>query len=271
MGQAMTSFMRSYGDPASLQMPADVAVVTTSILRPSLVRAVQSVFAQKFPGRIQMLIGLDSLLGSMDLLDQACANRPSNVVVQVLYPGYSTSVRHGGVTKSNSGGALRCLLSLMANSHHIAYLDDDNWFHPDHLRILGEAIKLAPWAWSLRWFVHPDTARPICIDTWESVGPGRGVFNEHFGGFVDTNCLMLDKRHCEHVLLGWNRPLPGDDNGQSEDRVVFDMLRQQNSVGTQQATTFYVLNPADGNHPMRLHFMGEKYAEAAGQARPYMP
>jgi hypothetical protein len=96
MEQAMTSFFRSYGDPATLQSPADVAVVTATILRPSLVRAVQSVFAQRFPGRIQMLIGLDALFGSPELLDQACANRPPNVVVQALYPGYSTSVRHGG-------------------------------------------------------------------------------------------------------------------------------------------------------------------------------
>jgi hypothetical protein len=264
----MSSFLRSYGDPASLQTQVDVAVVTPTILRPSLVRAVQSVFAQNFPGRIQMLIGIDAPLGSMDLLDEACANRPGNVVVQAIYPGYSTSARHGGVTKSNSGGALRCVLSLLANSRNIAYLDDDNWFHPDHLRVLCEAVKLAPWAWSLRWFVHPETARPICIDNWESVGPGKGVFAERFGGFVDTNCLILDKTQCEAALLGWNTPLPGDEGGQSEDRVVFDMLRRHNSVGTMKATTFYQLNPNDGNQPMRLHFMGDRYAAAGAPPAP---
>jgi len=259
----MSSFLRSYGDPATLQQPADAAVVIATILRPSLVRAVQSIFAQTHPGRIQVLVGIDKPVGPLALLDEACAGRPDRVVVQALYPGYSTSIRHGGVTKSNSGGSLRCVLSLLANSHHIAYLDDDNWFHPDHLRTLRAAAEGAAWAWSLRWMVHPETAKPICVDTWESVGPDRGVFAERFGGFVDTNCLMLDKRRCEESLLGWNTPLPGDDHGQSEDRVVFNALRRLGNVGTQQATTFYQINPADGNHPMRLHFMGDRYAAAA--------
>ncbi len=263
----MTSFLRTYGDPATLQTPADVAVVMPTILRPSLVRAVQSVFAQNFAGRIQMLVGIDAPLGSLDLLDEACANRPGNVVLQAIYPGYSTSARHGGVTKSVAGGALRCVLSLLANSRNIAYLDDDNWFHPDHLRLLCDALKLAPWAWSLRWFVHPETARPICVDTWESVGPGKGVFAEHLGGFVDTNCLMLDKTQCEAALLGWNTPRPGDLFGQGEDRVVFDILRRQDSVGTMQATAFYRLDPNDSMQPTRLRFMGDRYA-AAGSSRP---
>ncbi len=263
----MTSFLRTYADApadtAVLQPPAGVAVVIPTILRPTLVRAVQAVFAQNFPGRIHILIGIDALLGSLDLLDEACAGRPSHCVVQALYPGYSTSVRHGGVTRSNSGGSLRCVLSLLANSHRIAYLDDDNWFHPDHLASLCAAAEHAPWAYSLRWFMHPETARPICIDNWESVGHGKGIFAERFGGFVDTNCLLIDKRVCEPALLAWNAPLPGDADGQSEDRMVYDLLRRSYaSAGTNRATTYYQINPADGIHPIRLQLMGDRYAAA---------
>ena len=262
----MTSFLRTFCDPgAALQAPADVAVVIPTVLRPSLVQTVQSIFAQDFPGRIQVLIGIDTLSGPLDLLDAACAGRPSHCCVQALYPGYSTSVRHGGLTRSVSGGALRSVLSLLANSVHVAYVDDDNWWHPDHLSSLRAAAQHAPWAYSLRWFVHPVTLRPICIDTWESVGPGRGVFAERAGGFVDPNCLLIDKLACEPALLAWNAPMPGDATGHSEDRMVFDLLhRRYWSAGTNRATAYYRVAETDEMHGRRLQLMGDAY-DAAGR------
>jgi hypothetical protein len=265
----LTSFLRTYADPAAdLQHQSDVAVVISTIIRPSLVGAVQSIFAQDFGGRIQVLIGVDKPLGSLDLLDAACANRPARCVAQVIYPGYSTSVRHGGVTQAGCGGALRCMLSLMANSPYVAYLDDDNWFHPAHLGSLRSAVDHAQWAYSLRWFVHPQTLRPICVDTWESVGPGRGLFNERFGGFVDTNCLLINKQACEPALMAWNTPIPGDPAAMSEDRMVFDALRRGYwSAGTNRPTVFYRINETDGLHPIRLRTMGDAYAAAGAAER----
>ena len=42
-----------------LQRPFDFAVVITSILRPSLKRALQGIYAQRGVGRIQALVGVD--------------------------------------------------------------------------------------------------------------------------------------------------------------------------------------------------------------------
>jgi hypothetical protein len=267
----MNSFFRTFADvtgPGTLQAQADVSVVIPSTMRGSLIRAVQSIFAQNFPGRIQVMIGIDTLSGPADLLDAACARRPSHCVVQALYPGYSTAERHGGVAKCNAGGALRCTLSLLANSPYVAYLDDDNWWHPDHLRSLRGAVDHAQWAYSMRWYVHPATARPICVDQWESVGPGRGIYTERFGGFVDTNCLLINKLVCEPALLAWNAPMPGDSRGLSEDRMVFDYLRRNHwSAGTNLPTAYYVLSELDIMHPIRLRMMGESYA-AAGTTEP---
>ena len=44
---------------ADLQTSFDVAVVMPTLLRPSLKRAVESVFAQDVRGRVQILIGVD--------------------------------------------------------------------------------------------------------------------------------------------------------------------------------------------------------------------
>ena len=59
-----------------IQTPFDVAVVIPTVLRSTLARAVRSVFAQEFDGRIQVLIGVDRPLGSRRVLDVLHRNAP---------------------------------------------------------------------------------------------------------------------------------------------------------------------------------------------------
>lgn len=171
IGDGMVGFIRTYAEPeARLQEPFDVAVVMPTILRPELKDALHSVFSQTILGRIHVLIGIDRPTADLSLLDAACEGRPPNCAVQVYYPGYSTSVRHGGLSPARDGGGPRCVLSYLANSRYVAYLDDDNWWRPDHLQLLHAAMAHADWAFSLRWFVHPTSRRAICVDQWEFSG-----------------------------------------------------------------------------------------------------
>jgi glycosyltransferase involved in cell wall biosynthesis len=256
----MQGFLRTYAD-TELQEPMDAAVVIPTILRPSLTRALHSIFAQTFRGRIHILIGIDAMKGDLSRIDAACATRPSNCVVQVFWPGYSTSVRNGGLTPPGDGGALRAVLSYLANSPYVAYLDDDNWWDPSHLYQIRRAMDDAEWAFALRWFVHPETHRSVCIDIWESVGPGQGIFNESFGGFVDPSCLMINKVACPLAPHHWNFPLR--DDPMSADRNVFAFLsRGHKPRGTGLPSVFYTLNAKDGLHAARLKLMGSAYTEA---------
>jgi len=255
----MESFFRTYGD--DLQSPMAAAVVIPTTLRPSLKQAVESVFAQAFSGSIQILIGIDRFAGDVAIIDQLCTSRPSHCAVQVLWPGYSTSIRNGGLALSGDGGALRAVLSYLANSAHVAYLDDDNWWATTHLSQLRRATEQADWAFSLRWYVHPATRRPICVDIWESVGPGKGLFNGNFGGFVDPSSLMINKLACAFAPQYWNFPLEGDP--MSADRSVFAYLATHHKAcGTGQPTSFYALNPNDMLHNARVQLMGAAYDEA---------
>jgi len=227
-----------------------------TILRATLERAVASVFRQAFKGSIQILVGVDGAAGDRRLLDRIGAARPSNCVVTVVDLGYSTSARHGGLHPAGDGGAARTILSYAANSRYVAYLDDDNWWHPDHLASLRAAVQGFDWAFSLRWFVDKATSRPLCIDEWESVGPAAGTLRERWGGFVDPNCLMIDKLACEPALRLWSRPVSEDMKdrawGISADRNVCSHLVGHHSVGwTRRATTFYVLDPGSPIFPER--------------------
>ncbi|MBR7801780.1 glycosyltransferase family A protein [Undibacterium fentianense] len=252
-----------YGANQDPQSPYQVAVVMPSIGRASVGRAVQSVFNQIGVGRIQLLIGLDAIAGDCDELFDVLKRIPPNVTVNLFYPGYSTSVRHGGVHLARDGGSLRASLSLLANARYVAYLDDDNWWSNNHLSSLLEAIEGKAWAFSLRYFVHPESQVPICPDTWESIGPGRGFFEKKFGGWVDPNSLMLDKLEYTPILGLWCIPLSGDSDGMSADRRIFDAIKRASSPGeTGRLTTFYVMQPADGLHKLRLKIMRDLYDKA---------
>jgi hypothetical protein len=261
----MQGFLRTYGT-GDLQQPMDAAVVIPTVARPQLQQALESVFAQQFAGRIHILVGIDMPRGDPGLIHSLCARVPSHCVVQVLWPGFSTARRHGGLMPAGDGGALRAVLTYLANSPYVAYLDDDNWWDPTHLTQMRAAIDTAEWAFSLRWYVHPETRRPVCIDLWESVGPGQGVYNERFGGFVDPSCLMINKVACPLAAHHWNFPLPIDP--MSADRTMFAFLSKAHKPrGTGRASAFYTVQPTDGMHTLRLQFMGPAY-DAAGMPSP---
>lgn len=252
-----------FGESRDLQKHYDVAVIIPTVGRREIIKSISSVFQQQLD-RIQLLIGVDRPETDLSFLENALGNCPKNISANLIYPGYSTSIRHGGLTLSKDGGSMRSVLSQLANSRYIAYLDDDNWWDKTHLTDLLNAIRGKSWAFSLRYFVHPVSKKVICIDDWESVGPDKGIFHQKFGGFVDPNCLMLDKEQCGQCLSLWNIPLKGDPKGMSADRNIFNYLKNHSPPGaTKNASVFYVIDPNDGLHRIRLELMGLKYIQAA--------
>ena len=247
-------------DLASVQRPFDAAVVIPTVLRPTLKDAVLSVFHQTFPGRIQVLIGIDKTAGDDRVIDEILAQRPPRHAVTLLDLGYSVSVRNGGVHLDGLGGTTRAILSYMANSRYVAYLDDDNWWDERHIASLLSAIPGYDWAFSLCWFVDEQTRRPVGVDSFESIGPGRGVYTVGLGGWVDPNCLMIDKLNCEPVLRCWSVQFPFRGSNWSSDRSVFDALRHRRWIGTGAASAFYVMHPTDRNHADRMKYLRERQA-----------
>jgi len=249
---------------SDLQTPFDVAVVTQTILRPTLLQAVRSIFGQDHPGRIQILVGVDKGGDDGGLLETLRAECPSNMTLTVIAPGYSTSRRHGGLYANASGGSLRTVLSYLANSRFVAYLDDDNWWAPSHLSSLLRAIDGKSYAFSRRTLVDTRSEAIICRDEWESLGPGLGVYGKGFGGWVDTSCLMVDKLACHEVLPAWSTSR--FEGGVGEDRMVFERLKSLPFGATGLYTAFYRL-VLDGAHPYLLW----NYRKAGVELARFMP
>ena len=247
---------------------ADVSVVIPTVGRSSLLRAVRSVLAQDFPGTIQILVGVDVDASgcARELRAALAAELPANMLLTWLDLGYSTSRRHGGVHSCHFGGALRTVLSFCAQSATVLYLDDDDWYAPHHVRAMVAAMQGRAWAFSLCWYADADNGTALAVDEVESVGPGRGIYNERFGGFVRPSALAIDKLALAHILHLWSHsPLPG---GDGEDRLIFEQLRRAPPPGeTGVASVFYAIDPKDAAHGMRLEFLRRKGVSFAATAK----
>jgi glycosyltransferase involved in cell wall biosynthesis len=249
----------TYHDPEmDIQQPFDVAVVIPTILRTSLIDAVRSIYTQDLEGKIQILLGIDTVDNDDFDWDSLLAERPSHIAVTLFWPGYSTSAHRGGTHSAYSAGSMRSLLSFLANSRYIAYLDDDNWYSPDHLSSLKETLSDNAWAYSRRWFVDGKTKTPICEDSWESVGPDKGVFTSNFGGFVDTNCYMIDVLACAPHITAWAQAWKKESRGRGCDRNFFNRLKASKSfLDTKKPTVSYVISETDTNHQARYDFIDQ--------------
>jgi hypothetical protein len=198
---------RYFPDAAGPQAQSQVAVVIPTILRPSLETALRSVYAQEGVGRVQILIGIDKP-GDPTALYRVLETRPANVSALVLTLPYSTSIRHGGPHIAIDGGALRAILSFMANARYVAYLDDDNTWLPNHLKNLLAAIE---------------------------ANKGRLAAT---GGMVDPNCLLINKVAVARVLGRWSET-PDGSLSDTADRHFFAAIRNADHGAVEEATVRY--------------------------------
>lgn len=228
------------------QKPADIAVVMPTLMRTCIVDAIRGVYAQDFSGSIQILIGVDITEGDAGVIAKVAQERPPHVSLLLLQLPWSTSVRHGGVHTALDGGSLRSILSFMANSRYVAYLDDDNTWRSDHLSKLHAAIQGKAWAYARRMLIDMENRQELGIDQWDSVGPNAGRFAAQ-GGFVDTNCLMVDKVICARALGRWSESGTGKP-GLTADRNFFSAIREAPHGVVAEPTVRYAIRRTNVLH-----------------------
>lgn len=205
-----------------------MAVVVITVGRKSLIRAIRSIFNQNYTQPIQILIGVDvdltnNITEYQTLLENEC---PSHITLTWINLGYSTSIRHGSVHNCFYGGSLRSALTLLADSNIVSYLDDDDWFLPNHISTMTNIFDNFPdiyWAHSLCYYADGNTGEAFCLDEIESVGINKGIYKDNFGGFVRPSGLTINKlKNLSHIhLLSESMNTYGD----GEDRLLFNQLK----------------------------------------------
>jgi len=97
------------------------------------------------------------------------------------------------------GHRVYAAMPLMVNADYILFLDEDNWFEPNHVATLLQKIKSKDlmWSYSLRKIVD-ESGQYVCDDDCESLGRNP-TYYDHTLNFVDTNCYCFKREYLVRV------------------------------------------------------------------------
>lgn len=242
-----------------------VAVVTSTIGRPELERAILSVQQQTYPCRHYVFVDGEQFHQQAAEMLQKYPN------VIATYLPMNTGAN--GWTNSS----INAIAPYLIKADILCYLDDDNWYEPNHVesgvRTLAESG--ADYAYALRnLFDH--NQRFICVDCSESLGSySRGwrdaisfqvkqgdkisVFKSGLSteNHIDTNCYFLRHSVAKAVSLAWHTGLHNDKN-------VYTALRKLGLVEacTRVVSVNYVFDVLKGMGSLYEAFRNPEYTNA---------
>jgi len=106
------------------------------------------------------------------------------------------------VGKGWYGHRVYAACSFLVNADIICYLDEDNYYEPEHIETLVKTIsKGNDWAYSLRNIVDKN-GEFICTDDCESLGKWPVYFNNEIF-HIDTSCFAVRRDVAVHIGHAW--------------------------------------------------------------------
>lgn len=181
-------------------MSLSVAVVTSTQGRPTITKAIQSVKDQTRKATHYVFIH------GAEYSDKTIPHLADDTVAVHL-------------PRANGGGGygmapVFALAPFAITEDIICYLDDDNWYEPDHIESLVEMIEKHDlgWAYSLRKIVDNE-GNFICEDNCESLGC---IPNSHQQYLVDNSCYAVRTDVARRHSHAWYVPIVSDRSFQSE-------------------------------------------------------
>ena len=142
------------------------------------------------------------------------------------------------VGKGWYGHRVYAACSFLVNADVICYLDEDNFFEPNHIETVVKKLQEGnDWVYSLR-NIHDKEGKFLCEDNCESLGKWPVYFNPEVH-HIDTSCFAIRRDIAVHIGHSWY--------GQwGADRQFFGALKKYfpKYDCTNQYTTNYRL---DGN------------------------
>ena len=191
-------------------MSLSVAVVTSTQGRSTITKAIQSVQDQTRKATHYVFIH------GAEYSDKAIPHLADDTVAVHL-------------PRANGGGGygmapVFALAPFAISEDIICYLDDDNWYEPDHIESVVELIEKhnLGWAYSLRKIVDNE-GNFICEDNCESLGMHLNSDNQYL---VDNSCYVVRTDVARRHSHAWYVPIVSDRSFQSE------LMRAKHPTGT---------------------------------------
>ena len=166
-----------------------------------------------------------------------------------------------------NGYRINASIPLLVNRDYVMFLDEDNWFEPNHISSMIDELENNKWDWcySLRRLVDKD-GNYLMDDNCESLGVypcyRRFVPNGERYYLVDMNCYLFKTSvltQIAHVMLNYDVTLRGDR------RLVKEAMKKFPKFGsTKQYTVNYRVTRPEiydffikGNKIMQEQYQGE--------------
>ena len=182
-------------------MSLSVAVITSTQGRQSIRQTIESVRKQTYKAVRHYVFA---------------HGEPHHLKVETIlddYP-YVTPVYLPNANGGNGYGMapVFALAPYVVEEDVVFYLDDDNWYEPDHIESLVNMIEEhnLGWAYSLRKIVDAD-GKFICDDNCESLGLHFNATNHYL---VDNSCYAVRTEAARRYGYAWYIPIVSDRNFQ---------------------------------------------------------
>ena len=171
-----------------------VMVITPTTGKSTVNQAIESVRNQSI--KTEHLIVVD---GGGDISD-----RFSNMLLNKISPNYENPLQWLTLPENVGGNGwyghrVYAAMPLMVNADYILFLDEDNWFEPNHVETMTNKIKSKDlmWSYSLRRIVD-ERGQYVSDDDCESLGR-YPTYYDHTLNFVDTNCYCFKREYLVRV------------------------------------------------------------------------
>jgi len=186
-----------------------VTVITPTTGAPCVRQALDSVKNQTYDN-IQHLVVVDG--------------QPKGRVIAKEYPHIDLiDLPYPTGKDQYNGHRIYGAMTYIANGEFLCFLDEDNWYEPNHIETLVDVIsKGNKWAYSLRKIVSQE-GEYICNDDCESLGKWTSVINDKF---IDVNCFMIPKAAALGFSPYWYRRARHPQEQPEVDRILSPFMMQ---------------------------------------------
>ena len=188
--------------------PKTVTVITPTIGSAKLLDAVNSVKAQtyEYVNHLVVIDGPDYASDVYSILPIDRNRRDDKNINDVIAP-YNT----GG--DGFYGHRIYAAYPHLVNTDYIFFLDEDNWYAPDHVESLVKVLEQNDFAYSLRQ-IYDENKNYLCDDNCESLGKWPIYFThgneESF--LIDTSSFAFRREFLIKVSQFWHHGWGGDRN-----------------------------------------------------------
>jgi glycosyltransferase involved in cell wall biosynthesis len=241
-----------------LVIEKSVVVITPTVGSAKLADAVESVANQTYKNLTHLLV----IDGAKEYLEQFNKNLvhqdKDNWNLEFMFLPYNTGAN------GFNGQRIYASIPHLVNADYVFFLDEDNWYEPDHVKTLVSKIEEEnlDWAYSLRKAYTPDK-QYIADDNCESLGKWPIYFTHNDPQYlIDTSTFAFKRQFIKATCHLWHSGAWG------EDRRFFYAIKDKSKWNTTgKHTLCYRVdnNPNSVNEEFFIKGNAEQLAHYKGQ------